>query len=206
LGGNQPRFPPYRAPRRSPKVSWRSATGLRAPVSRPALSCSRNCYLLGGVGYGLLGAAAGNAGRPTYRRRRDRNVDRNHHRVHAGVRVGVSRGAGGREGWLARSCRGGAGGLRGESKGGTRRLAEPRRQTGEDSCGRDRATCPHRMASTNLQRVSANEQDCCIVLLPRSDIRSWSQTDRKHPLQVARRHSINQIHQIQTSQFTTRAT
>jgi len=93
LGRKPTSIPTLSSSAAEPTVSWRSATGLRAPASRPALSCSRNCYLLGGVGYGLLGAAAGNAGRPTYRRRRDRNVDRNHHRVHAGVRVGVSRGA-----------------------------------------------------------------------------------------------------------------
>ena len=59
--------------------------------------------------------AAGNGGRPSYRRRRARNVDLNHHQVHAGCsRVEAGRGGEGKEGWpgslLPRRC----GGLRGE--------------------------------------------------------------------------------------------
>jgi len=79
-------------------VPWSLAAG-------PLLACSRRggccCYLPTlAVGCGAV-AAAGNAGRPSYRRRRARarNVDRNHHQVHAGsARVGRA-GRGGREGW-----------------------------------------------------------------------------------------------------------
>ena len=64
--------------------------------------------------------AAGNGGRPSYRRRRARNVDRNHHQVHAGCsRVEAGRGGeGGVAGLaLAAALRGFA---RGESQRRTR--------------------------------------------------------------------------------------
>jgi len=94
----------------------------RGDESLRARPCCYSYFFGGG-----RGAAA--AGRPTYRRRRARNVDRNHHKVHAGLtsRVGgAGKGESGVAGFSC-SCRGGAGFARGQRPPGAGRpaAAEP---------------------------------------------------------------------------------